>query len=95
MHGLELITRINSETPRAEHPLRMHPRIYALRQSVRGMAVQSRAQVAPLRGVVQVRRPVCRASPLQAGGRLGRSGGVAAGDARRLDGRINPALRRR
>ena len=40
MHGLELITRINSETPRAEHPLRMHPRIYALRQSIGGMAVQ-------------------------------------------------------
>ncbi len=40
MHGLELITRINSETQRVAHPLRMHPRIYALRQSIRGMAVQ-------------------------------------------------------
>jgi hypothetical protein len=41
MHGLELITRINSETKRVPHPLRMHPRIYALRRSIRGMAVQS------------------------------------------------------
>ena len=41
MHGLEFITRINSETPRAEQPLRMHPRIYALRRSIRGMAVSS------------------------------------------------------
>ena len=41
MHGLELITRINSATQRVPHPLRMHPRIYALRRSIRGMAVQS------------------------------------------------------
>ena len=41
MHGLEIITRINSETRREPHPLRMHPRIYALRRSVRGMAVSS------------------------------------------------------
>ena len=41
MHGLELITRINSETQRVAHPLRMHPRIYALRRSIRGMAVSS------------------------------------------------------
>jgi hypothetical protein len=41
MHGLELITRINSENKRIPHPLRMHPRIYALRRSIRGMAVQS------------------------------------------------------
>ena len=41
MHGLELITRLNSETKRVPHPLRMHPRIYALRQSIRGMAVSS------------------------------------------------------
>jgi hypothetical protein len=41
MHGLELITRINSEIQRSPHPLRMHPRIYALRRSIRGMAVQS------------------------------------------------------
>lgn len=41
MHGLELITRINSETKRVPHPLRMHPRIYALRRSIRGMAVNS------------------------------------------------------
>ena len=41
MHGLELITRINSATRRVPHPLRMHPRIYALRKSIRGMAVSS------------------------------------------------------
>jgi len=41
MHGLEIITRINSENRPAPHPLRMHPRIYALRQSIRGMAVHS------------------------------------------------------
>lgn len=41
MHGLEIITRINSENRPTPHPLRMHPRIYALRQSIRGMAVQS------------------------------------------------------
>lgn len=41
MHGLEFITRINSETPRVAHPLRLHPRIYALRQSIRGMGLQS------------------------------------------------------
>lgn len=41
MHGLEIITRINSENRPAPHPLRMHPRIYALRQRVMGMAVQS------------------------------------------------------
>ncbi len=41
MHGLELITRINSKIQRIPHPLRMHPRIYALRRSIRGMAVQS------------------------------------------------------
>jgi hypothetical protein len=41
MHGLELITRINSATKRKPHPLRMHPRIYALRRSIRGMAVSS------------------------------------------------------
>lgn len=40
MHGLELITRINSETRRVAHPLRMHPRIHALRQSIGGMAAQ-------------------------------------------------------
>ena len=36
MHGLELITRINSENRPAHHPLRMHPRIVALRRSIRG-----------------------------------------------------------
>lgn len=41
MHGLELITRLNSGTRREPHPLRMHPRIAALRQSIRGMAVGS------------------------------------------------------
>ena len=41
MHALEIITRINSETQRVPHPLRMHPRIYALRQNIRGMAVSS------------------------------------------------------
>ena len=41
MHGLEIISRLNSENRPAPHPLRMHPRIYALRQSIRGMAVQS------------------------------------------------------
>lgn len=41
MHGLELITRLNSETRPQPHPLRLHPRIYALRRSIRGMAVSS------------------------------------------------------
>ena len=41
MHGLEIITRINSENPPQPHPLRLHPRIYALRRSIRGMAVSS------------------------------------------------------
>lgn len=41
MHGLELITRINSDTQRVPHPLRMHPRIYALRQNITSMAVES------------------------------------------------------
>jgi len=41
MHGLELITRINNGPRRAPHSLRLHPRIYALRQNIRGMAVQS------------------------------------------------------
>ena len=41
MHGLELITRINSETKRVPHPLRLHPRVYALRRSLQGMAVSS------------------------------------------------------
>ena len=41
MHGLELITRRNRENPPQPHPLRLHPRIYALRRSIRGMAVSS------------------------------------------------------
>ena len=36
MHGLDLITRINSENRPAHHPLRMHPRIVALRRNIRG-----------------------------------------------------------
>lgn len=40
MHCLEIIIRLNSETQRRPHMLRMHPRIYALRQGIRGMAVQ-------------------------------------------------------
>ena len=40
MHCLEIISRINSETQRTPHPLRLHPRIFALRQGIRGMAVQ-------------------------------------------------------
>ena len=40
MHGLELIARLNRRTQREPHPPRMHPRIYALRQGIRGMAVQ-------------------------------------------------------
>ena len=40
MHCLEIIIRLNSETQRTPHMLRMHPRIYALRQGIRGMAVQ-------------------------------------------------------
>ncbi len=41
MHALEVITRMNSVTQRVPHPLRMHPRIHALRQSIGGMAVES------------------------------------------------------
>ena len=41
MHGLEIITRINSENPPQPHPLRLHPRISALRRSIQGMAVSS------------------------------------------------------
>ena len=37
MHALEIITRRNSETQRAPHPLHLHPRIYALRRLIRGM----------------------------------------------------------
>ena len=40
MHCLEIITRLNSETQGTPHMLRMHPRIYALRQGIRGMSVQ-------------------------------------------------------
>jgi hypothetical protein len=40
MHCLEIITRLDSEPQRTPHNLRMHPRIYALRQGIRGMAVQ-------------------------------------------------------
>lgn len=41
MHGLEIITRSNSVNPPQPHPLRLHPRIYALRRSIQGMAVSS------------------------------------------------------
>ena len=41
MHALEIITRLNGETQRAPHPLRLHPRIYALRRLIRGMGVGS------------------------------------------------------
>lgn len=41
MHGLEVITRLNSTIQRAPHPLRMHPRIAALRRSIGSMSVQS------------------------------------------------------
>ena len=41
MHGLELIARINSESRREPHPLRLHPRIYALRRAIAGMAIAS------------------------------------------------------
>lgn len=41
MHSLEHITRINSGIKREPHPLRLHPRIYALRKRIRGMAVSS------------------------------------------------------
>lgn len=41
MHGLEQIIRINSAERREPHPLRLHPRIYALRRQIRGMAVSS------------------------------------------------------
>jgi hypothetical protein len=40
MHCLEIITRLDSEPQRTPHMLRMHPRIYALRHGIRGMAVQ-------------------------------------------------------
>ena len=36
MHCLEIIIRLNSETQGTPHMLRMHPRIYALRQGIRG-----------------------------------------------------------
>ena len=39
MHCLEIITRLNSETQGTPPMLRMHPRIHALRQSIRDMAV--------------------------------------------------------
>lgn len=41
MHGLEQIIRINSAESGEPHPLRMHPRIYALRRQIRGMALSS------------------------------------------------------
>lgn len=41
MHSLEHINRINGADKRVPHPLRLHPRIYALRQSIRSMAVSS------------------------------------------------------
>lgn len=41
MHSLEIISRINSKNPPQPHPLRLHPRIYALRRSIQGMAVSS------------------------------------------------------
>lgn len=41
MHGLEIITRLNSTMLHASHPLRLHPRIVALRRNIHGMAVQS------------------------------------------------------
>lgn len=41
MHGLEILTRLNSAEKRQSHPLRLHPRIWVLRQQIRGMAVAS------------------------------------------------------
>ena len=41
MHGLELILRCNAEGRPVPHPLRLHPRIWALRRSILGMAVSS------------------------------------------------------
>jgi len=41
MHGLEYITRVNGQQQRQPHPLRLHPRIWALRQQIRRMAVGS------------------------------------------------------
>ena len=41
MHGLEHIIRMNSAQKRIPHPLRLHPRIWALRQQIHGMAISS------------------------------------------------------
>ena len=41
MHGLEHIIRMNSAQKRIPHPLRLHPRIWALRQQIHGMANSS------------------------------------------------------
>lgn len=41
MHGLEIISRINDQRRPSPHPLRLHPRIYALRQAIRGLSVSS------------------------------------------------------
>ena len=40
MHGLEHIIRMNSAQKRIPHPLRLHPRIWALRQQIHGMAIR-------------------------------------------------------
>ena len=41
MHGLETLVRLNGPEKRQPHPLRLHPRIWALRRQIRGMAVGS------------------------------------------------------
>lgn len=45
MHGLEIILRNNSANQRQPHPLRLHPRIYALRQSICRMAIDGSYRV--------------------------------------------------
>lgn len=41
MHALEQIIRMNNQQKPMGHPLRLHPRILALRQQIRGMAISS------------------------------------------------------
>jgi hypothetical protein len=45
MHGLELIIRRNALAKEVPHPLRLHPKIWALRCAILGMGVGSEYRI--------------------------------------------------
>lgn len=67
MHGLEIINRINGFVQQQDHPLRLHPRIYALRLRIGGLPIgereyASRLYVALYKYADQfIERPDCEA----------------------------------